>query len=174
MQRQHLWKIQPLSRCLHPWNPPSRRYHTRYNRRPAAVQAAHTCLLCRWSPRPDPPNPPTALGKQVRSRRTNPQIPPKEFILLWDDEEEPLLYMPQRVRGGEPENGWGPLFGLCTGVDQGQLRHSVQRCSELGDVCCDYSGAGYPELEEDTDGDYAEGLCENAAAGDSDEATFWG
>ena len=168
VQRQHLGALRPGPRRLGPGDPPPHGHDERAPGRAAPVAAAHPGVLRGRGPRPDPAGPPGALGEGLGPGRAGAPLPPAQHVVLRHDAQEPLLHLPQRVRGGEPPHGGGALPRVRARAHQGGLRRALQRRARLGQVRRDRAGQGHPQLEEDSLRDKAAGLPQAAAPGHQD------
>lgn len=65
------------------------------------------------------------MEREEGSRGAGARVSPENDVVLWDGEEEQVLHLPQRVGGGEPENGGGHLHGVRARAAQGALREAV-------------------------------------------------
>lgn len=153
MQRQRLRRIQPAKRRKPTGNPPVRRRHLAEAGGPTAsgIPTAPPGILRRRRPRPGEADTPEPV-EEPRQRHPRVRVPSEEPRLLRTDAGVEILPVPERIRGGQPENRGGHIRGVRAGDYLAAVRSAVQRRAAVGRVFDSGGGGGDSEVEGDFDG----------------------
>lgn len=137
MQRQHVRGVQPAQGRDFTRDQPQDGGGDGPPGGPASEGEVHPGLLRGWATRPHSAPPPRAMGGEGRGRASLPEAPGRPE-LRGNAEEQQVLPLPERVRGGQPAGGGGSLLGVRPRADLEELRAAVQRRAQLEQVCrCD-------------------------------------
>lgn len=173
MQCKYLGRIQPFQRRILPWNQSPNRFNRQLHRWAISITPYPIGLLCRRASRPHQTYTSGALGKQGW-RCKGPQVSSKGCVLLWNDEKEQVLPLPERIWSCEPKSCGGTLHRVCSSADFRPLCSTIQRCPELEVFLCGGSGQGNSKLEENTNGHISKAVYKNAEERDSSKEALWG
>lgn len=129
LQRQRLRRFPPKQRRLLAGNQSPRGHRSgTAGSQPVTSQPDNPRLLRRRTPRTRQGEAIPPLEGQGR-RDPGPRLPPPKRELLRSDVEIQILPVPERVRGGEPEDNRVDARRMCAGGRLRWVRFAVRRCA---------------------------------------------